>query len=317
MNEFNMYPEKPELEAKKKKEGGIGMTIFSIVLFISTMLILFSNSFFFILILVVVLLFHELGHYSFMRLFDYKDVKMLFIPLIGAFVQGMKDKYSQVQSFLVVMAGPVPGLMLGIIFFLIAQNNHSDWMMTIALLFIFLNGINLLPLDPMDGGQLLKLVIKQNQDLFQLILSLTTSIILIVLGLFLDSIVLMVFGFLMGVRVRRLQRNYIIRKDLKSENIKFEATYEELDNKQYAEIKEVVLKNTPALQKFVSLNSGDDIEPVIASQVRNILVAPMTRDASTIQLFAVILIWILSFALPIYLYSVSSFDWYVDAIQSW
>jgi stage IV sporulation protein FB len=311
-----MYPEKPELEVKKRKDGGIGMTIFSIVLFISTMLILFSDSIFFILMLVVVLLFHELGHYSLMRLFKYKDVRMLFIPLMGAFVQGMKDKYSQVQSFLVVMAGPVPGLILGVLLFTLAQSYHSDWMMTISLLFVFLNGINLLPLDPMDGGQLLKLLIKNQNDLFQLILSLTTSISLILLGLYIDAIILVVFGFLMAVRVRSFQRNYIIRKDLSDENIQFESTYEELNNEQYAQIKAVVLRNTPALKKFVSLNSDDDVEPVIASQVRNILVAPMARDASTMQRFVVIMIWLLSFALPIYLYSISSFEWYIDAVQN-
>lgn len=317
MSEYNLYPEKPQLEVRKKKESGIGVTIFSMILFISTLLLLFSDSIFFILILVFVLLLHELGHYSFMKLYKYKEVRMLFIPLMGAFVQGMKDRYSQVQSLLVVMAGPIPGLAIGIFLFVFAQNYQSDWMMTVSLLFIFLNGINLLPLDPMDGGQLLKLLVKRNQDLFQLILSLTTSILLILLGLYLDSIVMIVFGFLMAIRVRSLQRNYIIRKDLINDDIKYESTYDDLNNEQYAKIKEVVLKNTPALQKFISLNSSDEIEPIIASQVRNILVAPLTRDASFGQQVLVILIWILSFALPIYLFSVSSFDWYLNAIQGW
>jgi Zn-dependent protease len=313
-----MYPEKPRLETKKnKKSDGFGMTIFSIILFVSSMLWLFSDSLLFILLLVFVLLFHELGHYSFMRLYKYENVRMLFIPLMGAFVQGMKEKYSQLQSFLVIMAGPIPGLALGILFFILAQNYQSDWMMTISLLFIFLNGINLLPLDPLDGGQLLKLLIKRNQDLFQLILSLITSLGLIILGLYIDSIVLALFGFLMAFRVRNFQRNYIIRKDLTSQNIDFESTYDELNNKQYADIKQIVLRNTPALEKFVSLNIDDDVEPIIASQVRNILVSPMTRDASKTQQFIVIFIWILSFVLPIYLFFNSTFDWYLDAIQNW
>ena len=318
MDEFNMYPEKPRLETKKrKKDSGMGMTIFSIVLFISSMLWFFSDSLFFILLLVVVLLIHELGHYSFMRLYKYENVRMLFIPLMGAFVQGMKERYSQVQSFLVVMAGPIPGISIGMLFFILAQNYQSDWMMTISLLFIFLNGINLLPLDPLDGGQILKLLIKRNQDLFQLILSLLTSISLIITGLYIDSLALIVFGFLMSFRVRSLQRNFIIRKDLTNEKIAFEVTYEELNNKQYGDIKQVVLRNTPALQKFVSLNSGDDVEPIIAAQVRNILVAPMSRDASRFQQFIVIFVWILSFALPVYLFLNSTFDWYLDAIQNW
>lgn len=317
MDEFNIYPDKPALEDKKKRPGGLSVTIFSIIVFISSMLWLFSDSLLFILLLVIVLLFHELGHYSFMRLYKYKEVRMLFIPLMGAFVQGMKDKYSQIQSFLVVMAGPIPGIALGILFFLLAQSYHSDWMMTISILLIFLNGINLLPLDPLDGGQLLKLLIKKNQDLFQLILSLVTSLGLIAFGLFLDSLAFTIFGFLMAIRVRSLQRNYIIRRALTNEDIDFEFTYNELNNKQYANIKEVVIRNTPALQKYMELNSGEDIEPIIASQVRNILVAPMTRDASKIQRIFVILVWILALFLPIFLFFNSTFDWYLDAIQNW
>jgi len=121
----------------------------------------------------------------------------------------------------------------------------------------------------------------------------------------------------MAFRVRNFQRNYIIRKDLTSQNIDFESTYDELNNKQYADIKQIVLRNTPALEKFVSLNIDDDVEPIIASQVRNILVSPMTRDASKTQQFIVIFIWILSFVLPIYLFFNSTFDWYLDAIQNW
>ncbi|MFA7272991.1 MAG: site-2 protease family protein [Crocinitomicaceae bacterium] len=318
MSEFSMYPDKPELEVAKKTNRGGAATIFSLILFVSTLLLLFSDSLTFVVFLVLALLFHELGHYSFMKLFKYEHVRMLFIPLMGAFVQGMKDRYSQAQSFLVVLAGPVPGLFLGIIGFIFAQQWHSDWLMTLSLLLMVLNGINLLPLDPLDGGQLLKLLIKRNQDLFQLIISFVTSILLIGLGLYIPGgYMIVIVGFLMAFRVRNFQRNYEIRKDLRSENIDFESTYQDLNNKQYAEIKEVVLRNTPALQKYISLNETEDVNPIVASQVRNVLVTPVTRDASWFQQLFVVLIWLFSILAPIYLIFNYPFDWYFNAIKNW
>lgn len=317
MNEFNFYPEKPEIEVRETKERGMGITVFSIVLFISSMLLLFSDNIFFILTLVAALLLHELGHFTFMKLYKYKNVRMLFVPLMGAFVQGMKEKYSQIQSFLVVLAGPLPGIVLGIVLFLIAQNFESGWMMTISLLLLFLNVLNLLPLDPLDGGQLLKLLIKRNQDILQLTLSLSTSLLLIGGGLLIDSMIMIAMGFFMAFRIRSLQRNYVIRKELTKENILFETTYKDLNNKQYAQIKEVVLRNTPTLKKIISLNTDDEIDPIIASQVQNILVAPLIRDANFLQRVMVILAWIMSFAIPIYLFTNYAFEWYFDGLQSW
>jgi len=58
----------------------------------------------FILPLIIVLLIHEMGHFLLMKLFKYDNVRMLFIPLMGAFVQGNKEEYSQKQSLWVVIA---------------------------------------------------------------------------------------------------------------------------------------------------------------------------------------------------------------------
>ena len=43
--------------------------------------------------LVGVILFHELGHFAGMKLFGYRDVKMFFIPFLGAAVSGRRDRW--------------------------------------------------------------------------------------------------------------------------------------------------------------------------------------------------------------------------------
>ncbi|MDG2464224.1 MAG: site-2 protease family protein [Crocinitomicaceae bacterium] len=316
MDEYSFYPDKPQLETKKEKSG-LAMTVFSMALFVFGMLFIFPDFFSFIILLLVVLLIHELGHFIFMKLFNYKNVRMLFIPLMGAFVSGFKDRYSQKQSFVVVLAGPIPGIILGIACFYYAQVTHTAWLMTISLLFLFLNVLNLLPLDPLDGGQLLRIIIRKNKDVFQFIFSLTSSLLMIGFGLYFETYLLIGFGFLMAFRVRSQQKNYQIRKELKEDDVQYETTYNDLDNKQYAQIKQIVLRHTPALEKYMSLNREEDIEPIVAAQVKNVLSPPMKYDASIVLRIGIVLLWVSAIVLPIVFLMNNNIDWYAEFLKDW
>ena len=69
---------------KKSIQSNLINLAISIFLFISLGFI--SSSISDILILVGILFFHELGHLLGMKLFKYKNLKMMFIPLLGAAV---------------------------------------------------------------------------------------------------------------------------------------------------------------------------------------------------------------------------------------
>jgi Zn-dependent protease len=196
LNENSFYPQKPIFE-EKKESGNWIKTLLSMALFIGTFLLIFEEQLSFVLMLVLVLFVHELGHFLLMKLFKYENVKMLFVPLMGAFVQGKKKQYSQFESLLVVGAGPFPGIILGVLFLFLFQINLDANYFLISILFFALNLINLLPLDPLDGGQLFKLLLRKNSDLFLLIFSFTSSMILILLGLYLENWYLTIFGFFM------------------------------------------------------------------------------------------------------------------------
>ncbi len=298
--ENNFYPQKPVL-SENKESGNWIKTLLSMALFIGTFLLVFEEQISFVLLLVLVLLIHELGHFLFMKLFRYENVKMLFVPLMGAFVQGKKKKYSQVESLLVVGAGPFPGMILGVLFLYLSSVYHETNFFLLSILFLALNSINLLPLDPLDGGQLFKLLLRKNSDLFLLIFSFSSSMILIALGLYLENWYLTGFGFLMGFRVRNMQRNYIIRKCLREENINFTKDYNELTNQEYAQIREIILDNSKSLKKFKEMDEGDDADRLVAQEVNSILITPMQMNAPWWLKFFVILLWIASFVVPVFL----------------
>lgn len=314
MEEFDIYPQKPLID-KVKIESNWGLTFFSLVLFVGTFLFLFKDQLRFVLFLILVLFIHEMGHFIFMKLFKYENVRMLFIPLMGAFVQGSKEKYSQKESFLVISAGPFPGIWIGSTILIFASIYQQEWMVELSFLFLFLNVINLLPIDPLDGGQLFKLFVNKKRDLFLMLFALISSLLMIFVGWMIDSYIILAFGFLMGFKVRGFQRNFHLRKVLDTKHVRYESTYNELTNEEYAKIKEVLIEETPALKKFLNI-SEENNDDLLASHVNSALLAPVINDAKLILKGFIVFLWLLSLSLPVYLLvsDLLDFSWYFEKL---
>lgn len=308
------YESKPVLE-KVKVRSNWGMTLFSVLLFALSFLYIFSDELDFVFYLVLVLFLHESGHYLMMKQFKYEDLRMLFIPLMGAFVQGSKKQYSQKESFLVIAAGPFPGVVFGLTLLFLAQYYQQTWLLELSFLFLFLNVINLLPIDPLDGGQLFKLFVRQKRDLFLLIFALLSSLLMISVGYLIDSWILLAFGFLMSFKVRSFQRNYQLRQILDGQGIDYELNYEDLTDQEYHRLKAVVLDENPKLRTLQELH-GEAVKEVIASHVNAVLSVPIRRDASLIFRVVLIVLWLLLISLPVFLMVGTFFDftWYFETL---
>ncbi len=311
-NNYDLYPEKPVL-VKEKVKSNWGLTLFSIIIFIASFLIFFTNQINFVFFLIFVLFFHEIGHFLFMKKFKYENVRMLFIPLMGAFVQGSKEKYSQRESLLVVLAGPIPGVIVGCITIVIASHYQLQWALTLSFIFLFLNTINLLPIDPLDGGQLFKLLVHRQRDFFMMLFALGSSLLMIVVGLLLNDWLVIIFGFFMGIRVRGMQQNYQLRKELEELEVNYFSTYDELSNRDYAKIKDLLMERNKTLRKYASI-SEDDISQLIASHVNGLLIAPIIKDASWRMKILLICFWVFAFIVPFLLFLNLDFNWYFENI---
>jgi Zn-dependent protease len=114
-------------------------------------------------LLVAVLLLHESGHYLGMRLFNYQDVKMFFIPFFGAAVSGRRASVEGYKEAIVLLLGPLPGIFLGLALGVVCLFYDSALLRSAALMLIWINGFNLLPLMPLDGGRVLHLIVFSRQ----------------------------------------------------------------------------------------------------------------------------------------------------------
>ncbi|MDB6058393.1 MAG: hypothetical protein JWO95_2237 [Verrucomicrobiales bacterium] len=105
---------------------------------------------------VPILLFHEAGHWLAMRLFGYRNLRMFFIPMFGAAVTGRHWNVAGWKKALVSLAGPLPGIMVGVGLTAVALITGNANVRFAALMLLILNAINLAPLLPLDGGHFLQ-----------------------------------------------------------------------------------------------------------------------------------------------------------------
>jgi len=105
-----------------------------------------------IVILMGVIAFHEAGHYVAMRYFGYRNLSMFFIPFFGAAVSGRHYNVAGCQKALVALAGPVPGILVGAPLGVLGLALQEPTLVQVATVSLILNGFNLLPFLPLDGG---------------------------------------------------------------------------------------------------------------------------------------------------------------------
>jgi hypothetical protein len=110
----------------------------------------------------------------------------------------------------------------------------------------------------------------------------------------------MIFGFFMGIRVRGMQRNYQIRKLLDDQDVNYISTYDDLSNRDYAMIRDVIVAETPSLKKFLEI-SDEQNDDVLASHVNSVLLPPVKYDASFWFKFTIVALWIFLVFFPLFI----------------
>jgi tetratricopeptide (TPR) repeat protein/Zn-dependent protease len=135
--------------------------------------------------LLFVLFLHEAGHFLAMKAFGYKDTTMFFLPFFGAAVTGKKEDASLTEKVWVLLAGPLPGVVLGL-GLLVAVRLNPTWMWLdhTAWLLVGLNLLNLLPFYPLDGGKIAHHLLFSRYPFIDVIFKGSTAVMFGFLGLF-------------------------------------------------------------------------------------------------------------------------------------
>ena len=313
MSEFeSFYPPKPKLVNTSKKSHWHNM-VMSLLLISGFFILFFADSWILFSMMVGVLVVHELGHFLFMKIFSYKDARMFLFPFFSKYVKGKKVKISQVKRMVVLLAGPLPGIFIGAALFYYAQSTQSQLLMWMAIFFLTLNIFNLLPIDPLDGGKMLETMIYENHGGFKVLFSFLSSLIFIAIGYLFSSWVIVIFGFLLGFRVRMLQKIKSIHSELDDKSINYRKTYKYLTDADYWQIRDSFIGHTPGLKDVVpGYREVWENEQLIASQINQLLLAPIKNDLRMTSRLFLILIWLIMIFAPFIMFLYSDLTWFYN-----
>lgn len=237
-----------------------------------------------ILFFTLVLLLHECGHYLAMRYYGYEDVGIFFIPFIGGYVKGYKQEISQWQSTIILLAGPLPGIVIGAIFYTLSPH----WviggisMQQIAVLFLLPNIVNLLPIYPLDGGQLLyRCLLDENERAFKIINILVIATIVFAAYYFKAMILLIPAGYLALKMNQPPSILDIIEKKATDLSIDLNKSYETLTPQEYWQLRNLVIlyhsdfKHVPVAPPYEYAQEEDKLMHTIKLVLNRYLILDM------------------------------------------
>jgi Zn-dependent protease len=147
------------------------------------------------LLLPVVIGLHELGHWLTMRLLGYRYLQLQILPLVGGIALDHKTRHKAEHRILVSLMGPLPGLFLGSII-LLFNGMEGGLVSKLGIMLLVVNYLTLLPIMPLDGGQLLKALVSVRRYGVLIALECLGFVILLLLGWLSDSLFLGVLGLL-------------------------------------------------------------------------------------------------------------------------
>lgn len=266
-----------------------------------------------LLLITAIVLIHELGHFMAMKFFRYADLGIFFIPLLGAYVSGTKREVSQKESAVILLAGPLPGILIGILlFFLGTQSPYTGGLFGlsydyISFWFIFLNLFNLLPVYPLDGGQLLNRVFLDEESRFgKLFVFLSAgALVWFAWNLYQKTghpvyFIFLLFPLSMILRLSGDKRLRAIEKKLEEAGIDMDKSYEELSDEDYWKVRNILIEHYPPFRDLPPAPPYvySEKEEKIMSTVQSLLHRHLLQDMNWAGKAFILLLWILSLASP-------------------
>lgn len=291
ITETYTFPDKPTID---EASNSLWKSFGSVILFVVAYYMFFDKDINHIFILVLVIFIHELGHFLAMKYFNYTDVKMFFIPFLGALVMGNKEDVSQRQKAIILLAGPVPGIIIGLVLYYVGHENNQQSLISAANIFIFLNMFNLLPFKPLDGGNLIGVLFFDKKETIQLVFGIISACAFIVVAIYLESYVFIIVPGLLIVGIAQKYESKRIKENLEKANIDYNKTFDELTNEEYWKIRDQVVLNVagftriPAKEYVVSKR-----EKQIIDYIKSLVEKSPTYDLSVIAKVLFLLTWIL------------------------
>ncbi len=281
--EINIFPPKPVLV--EKQSNNLTRSMISLFIYGLLFYFLFDRNIAYIAAVLVVLLIHEFGHFFAMKLYNYQNVKLFIIPLVGAFVSGKKQSVSQKHMSIIILAGPVPGILIGTALYIMNKTYANETLKMLSNVFIFINIFNLLPIYPLDGGRLLENLFIKNNYGIRLAFTILSVLFLVIMISLSGNFIMVLIPAIMVYELFNEGKNQKIRDYLDGEKLQYHLDYAELPDKNYWLIRDCILFSFQ--KKYNGIQPGlyqySVVEPMLLQHVIGVLKPNFNNDLSGFQ----------------------------------
>lgn len=293
------YPPKPELELLEKNKW---LPLISMLIFVVGFAVFYQWKLSYIAMVTGVILVHELGHAIAMKIFNYNDVSILFIPFLGGLASGNKQEISQKQESIILLAGPVPGILIGIMLRILPLSESIDFT-GLSNTFIFLNVFNLLPIYPLDGGRLLKLLFFEKNDVISKVFLFISMGLMVFVAISTKSYALLIIPFFLTMQITAQIQLGKLKKSLTEKGIQIRQSYDDLSDKDYWLMRDEIAMHISSFARIISpgVYEVSEREAQVIKYIQTVLRKPAASDVSPFNLLWITMVWIISFALPLVL----------------
>ena len=162
-------------------------------------------------LLLAALLIHEFGHLLAFRLIGQPWGRMVFLPFLGAIALPRLSFTTQSQSVFAAIMGPafsiIVPLLAAIYLYLWPAAAGTDVAISVGLVGAALNLFNLLPVEPLDGGVILRSVLVRLMGQGARFGLVAAGVAIILAGWYSQQVLLLIFGglaVLANIRTRRI-----------------------------------------------------------------------------------------------------------------
>lgn len=182
-----------------------------------------EKRFSFVIILFLIGLFHELFHVFAARIFNLKIKNITVLP-IGCFA-GISDlEYApRIEQLIILLLGPLSFFFTSAIIKFVTINNFisKDLYLELMQANLFIMLFNLLPIEPLDGGKILKIFLSSVFDeykaikinaLFGLIIAIILSGVLIKMHQLIFALMLIFFGIKNVINIKKDYKKFLYER---------------------------------------------------------------------------------------------------------
>jgi stage IV sporulation protein FB len=291
-NDIN-YPPKPILV--DNKQNSITRSLISLLIYGVLFYLLFDRNIAYIAAVLLVIIVHELGHFMAMKTFQYSNVKLFIIPLFGGFVTGKKQQVSQLQLSIIILAGPIPGIIIGTVLLFLNKSMPHEALKMLSNSFLFINIFNMLPVFPLDGGRLLETLFMKQNHIIRLVFNIISIMLLAGFALLTMQLILLFVPAMMAFELYNENKNHKIREYLHQEKLNYQIAYNELSDRAYWLIRDCILFSYP--KKYPGIPAGQYqysfAESIILQHVNTVLQTNLSLDLGAFKTVLVLITYIL------------------------